>query len=131
MTKTVNFDGKLVGTDKEYQLIDSPRNIKKVVKAYKKMLDNAEASDGTAYSDAILEAPALAEVIADGVSDLLNLTDDQKKKLEDYSFADQYGFFNECLAKFLGMKLPSADGDEEVPEKEEDPKSQDDEPSGN
>lgn len=130
MAKTVNFDGKLVGVNKEYQLVDSPRNIKKVVAAYKKILDNAEASDGESYSDAILEAPDLADVIAGGVADLLNLTDEQKNELEDYSFADQYGFFNECLAKFLGMKLPS-DDDEEVPEKKEDPKPQADVQSGN
>ncbi|MFT8392399.1 MAG: hypothetical protein ABF624_00140 [Liquorilactobacillus ghanensis] len=131
MSKIVEFDGNKIGIDKQYRLLDTPRNIKKIVSHYKKLLSKIdETSDDDSATVIADYTPMLAEIVAESAADILNLNSKQKEKLEDYSFSDQYDLFNDCLAAFIGISLPSND-DEEVEEKKEDPKSQEEEQSGN
>ncbi|HIW89790.1 MAG TPA: hypothetical protein H9869_07980 [Candidatus Ligilactobacillus excrementipullorum] len=140
MAKVVNFDGKKIGIDKEYHLLDSQRNLKKVAKHHIKILeefnkineDEQENSQNSILSFT-KQTEIVAQVTIEATGDLLQLNKEQKDKLADYSISDMYEFFNECLTKFLGIALPDMSDDEEEPDEEidEDPKSQDEEPSGN
>lgn len=128
MSKIVKFDGNKIGINKEFSLIDSPANIKKISKHYKSLLEGIN-EDSDSLEDVTDNVLALAEAVCNGTADLLNLTKKEKDALENFSFDDQYNFFNECLKQFVGIVMPSHS--EETEEKKEDPKSPEEEQSGN
>lgn len=130
MAEFVEFDGNKIGIDKQYKLIDSPKNIKKIASHYKKLLEKINEGDDSLASLAEY-TPLLAEIVGEATADMLALDQKEKKTLEDFSFSDQYAFFNECMTKFIGISLPSKSDDEKPEEKKEDPKSQEEEPSTN
>lgn len=127
MAKIVEFDGKKIGVNTPFKLIDTGNNIKKMVKYYTKITESANKADDNLQS-IVDQSPVLADIVAEAVCDLLELNGTQKKPVLalNYSFSDEYEFFNECLVKFLGLKMPSLDDEEDSEDKEpEDPKLQD------
>lgn len=143
MAKVVVFDGKKIGVDKEYHLIDSQRNMKKIANHYEKMLDeiqkveaaNQDENGALTMKGYSKERETVAQTAIDATVDLLELTKAQKDKLVDYSISDMHDFYNDCLLKFLDIEMPKIDDEDDLEEIEdstdEDPKLQDEEQSGN
>ncbi|MDN7145265.1 phage tail tube assembly chaperone [Liquorilactobacillus mali] len=128
MAKVIEFDGSKIGTDKQYEIVDTSRNVKKMAKHYSELLEKvADEEDGI---DALVSSTVrLSDVVDESIADILGLNKKEKDGLQDYSFSDKYDFFNECLRKFIGISLPS--DTEDTGEKEEDPKLEEEGPSGN
>ncbi|MBN7275504.1 hypothetical protein GNF18_10165 [Ligilactobacillus pobuzihii] len=140
MAKVVVFDGKKIGVDKEYHLLDSQRNMKKMSKHYTDMLEgfnkieesNKDEDGELSMKDYTKERELVAQTAIDTAADLLQLTKEQKDKLLDYSVSDLHDLYSECLYKFLDIELPKTDDeDEDEDDLDEDPKLQDEEQSGN
>ena len=121
MAEIVEFDGAKIGTSTKYQLMDSGENIKKTIKYYSQMLTAVDEMDDTVIG-AIEQSAKLTDIIAEAICDLFNLNAQQSKRVKalEFSFSDEYNFFNECLAKFLGLTMPSLEDNQET--EDEDPK---------
>lgn len=125
MAKYVEFDGKKIGTSTQYKLIDSGENIKKVVANYIAMQEAANEVADDDLLGAIKRSGKLVELVAKAVCDVLDLNDAQSKRVNslEFSFSDEYDFFNDCLAQFMGFTMPSLDDDDtDDAEEQEDPK---------
>ena len=115
MAKVVHVNGEILGiTGKEWNLIDSGNNVKKFSKLFRK------------YNEDILEiennpltiTDFLVGSIPNILKDMLGLTKEERKSLDDYSFSDQYEIFREMANKFLGLEMAPMEGEEVA----EDPK---------
>ncbi|WP_057704965.1 hypothetical protein [Lactiplantibacillus plantarum] len=128
MAKYVEFDGKKIGTGTKYKLIDSGENIKKTINHYISIQKAANEIDDDDYLASIKQSGSTVDLIATAVCDLLELNAAQTKRVKnlEFSFSDEYGFFNDCLNSFLGLRLPSMDDDDssdtDDAEEQEDPK---------
>lgn len=125
MAKYVEFDGKKIGTSTQYKLIDSGENIKKVVTHYIAMQKSANEVDDDDLLGAIKQSGNMVKLVAEAVCDILGLNEAQSKRVTslEFSFSDEYNFFNDCLAQFLGFTMPTLDDDDtDDAEEQEDPK---------
>ncbi|WP_461241151.1 hypothetical protein [Paucilactobacillus sp. N302-9] len=107
MAQFVKFEGNLIGIEgKDFNLIDSNKNVKKIAGYYKKLLEDVDA-ETPGVIVAADNAVALLDLIDNAIADIADLNKTETKNLENCSFSDKYGIFNEMLKKYLGVGLPS------------------------
>ncbi|MFC6170353.1 hypothetical protein [Loigolactobacillus jiayinensis] len=125
MAKFVEFNGEIIGIpDKSFKIIDSSKNVKKTAKHYQTLISKfSTGDDDDDIAELVGNQPMMTEEIANKIADIADLTAKEKANLADQSYSDQYAIFNDFLTKFLGIKLPSLDDDDETEsEAETDPK---------
>lgn len=107
MAKTATLKAKNV-LGKDFTIMDSMTNIKKInagiKEIYKRINEIDDKEDNPLFAD---YNAAITDEVVKQVANLLDLTKEDAKKLENMSYNDLFIFYSTAVNSFTGMVAPS------------------------
>lgn len=96
--------------DKKYAVVDTPNNVKKIVKTLKAINDIA-VKDDTTFLEVENET---RDLVLKGVADLFDLSAEEAKALDDISYSDTENVYYQACQGFTGFGFPTVERISEI-----------------